>query len=549
MAKVELQGLLIEYNPTKQSEERTLDFRCGNSRFTDDVWDFKGFVKAPQWNDAKFKLDFTSFSKWESIKTTLKWYIASELNGNGFNTVRRKLDAFSHLRVFIDLERPDVSSFSDFDRYTLKEYFEYLLKRAKKLEKGKASDELATSISAVSQRKCAQVIKELLIRGGTKGWEVPNETTFIEPLYQTLIIENKDIKEGTKFGKTNKVLPDQEIIDNLIRNANIEIEEGDCLTGTSIILSSQMGLRITEVISVKEGCLSVIGGEYYLTYTTSKTTGEPIEVTSPANKLVVDAIRALEEKTKELRIEASSPYLFMARNRTKKGTPPVIASYSNWSKNRLKPFVQKYDIRNGKGEYLNLTHHYFRHIFATYALKSGMKIHDVAEMMNHKSILMTDTYDGNKGKKQESVKKILTGEIPVASTNTVVLEALQGDENPFKGTTADQFDKLRRALKVEILPHGVCLHHPLRGEPCEQDGACLGCGNFLASAIHLPVYEMRLTRVKKELETLGSDSSIYSSKLRYQMSRLERYVSDLSRQLAERELHMGDLEAAVTLDD
>ncbi|MEB6551524.1 hypothetical protein MXL46_21340, partial [Heyndrickxia sporothermodurans] len=146
--------------------------------------------------------------------------------------------------------------------------------------------------------------------------------------------------------------------------------------------------------------------------------------------------------------------------------------------------------------------------------------------------------------KQEVIKDILSGEIPVTTTNKIVLESLEGEENPFKGLTTDQVDKMRRALKIELLPHGMCLHHPMRGEPCEQDGVCLGCHEFIASARHLPVYEARLERVEQELNTLDNDKSIYTTKLRFQQGMLEKYVSDLQKKLAEKEFQEALLEVA-----
>ncbi|MBA4537645.1 tyrosine-type recombinase/integrase [Heyndrickxia sporothermodurans] len=521
---------LVDYTPSKSVKEA----RCGNNKFSDDIWDFKGFVEAPHWNDAKFRIDFTSFSQWESIKITIKKYIHSELLMNGFNSVKRKHSAFKQLIDFLN-ENHSIESFQDFTDNTIREYFQYLLK---------AISERGTPLSPMSIKKSAQVVKELLIRGGQRDWEVPTNTTKINSIYNELIINNKTLKEGTKFGVTNKVLPEEEVINSLIKTAREQLEKGeDVLTSASILLSTQLGLRISEVVLIQEGCLSVINGEYQITYLTSKTQKTPERVTRPANEIVVEAIRALEKHSKPLIRQFGEPYLFLTYTNRRKD-PITIASHSNWTAKRLNPFIKKHDLRDEKGNLLKLTQHYFRHIFATYALKGGMKLHDVAEMMNHKSIMMTETYDHTKGQKQEVIKDILSGEIPVTTTNKIVLESLEGEENPFKGLTTDQVDKMRRALKIELLPHGMCLHHPMRGEPCEQDGVCLGCHEFIASARHLPVYEARLERVEQELNTLDNDKSIYTTKLRFQQGMLEKYVSDLQKKLAEKEFQEALLEVA-----
>ncbi|MBB2482664.1 tyrosine-type recombinase/integrase [Bacillus sp. APMAM] len=283
--------------------------------------------------------------------------------------------------------------------------------------------------------------------------------------------------------------------------------------------------------------------------TTTKVDKTPVEVFLPANEIVVKAIDYLEEYSEPLRVESGLPYLFLTRNRNQKGYPIGIASYSNWTKNRLKPFIKKHDIRDENGKILELTSHYFRHIFATYALKSGMKIHDVAEILNHKSLAMTETYDHSDEEKQEVVKEILSGEVPVTSTNKVILESLEGDQNPFKGLTTENVDKMRRALKIELLPHGMCLHHPMRGEPCAQDGVCLGCTNFLASSKHLPIYEKRLNKVNQELESQRNGEGIYSTKLQYQKGKLEKYIQDLQEKMTKKEFQQAMLEVAVARDE
>jgi hypothetical protein len=221
---------LVDYEPSKLIEET----RCGNSKFSDDIWDFKGFVNAPHWHDAKFRINFISFNQWKPIKVTIKKYILSELLMNGFNSVVRKYSAFKQLKDFLH-ENPHIESFQDFTDNTIREYFQYLLK---------AISEKGTPLSPMSIRKSAQVVKELIIRGGKRDWEVSKNTTKIIGIYDELIISNKTLKEGTKFGVTNKVLPAEEVISNLIKKAREQLQKGeDVLTSASILLSCQLGLR------------------------------------------------------------------------------------------------------------------------------------------------------------------------------------------------------------------------------------------------------------------------------------------------------------------
>ncbi|WP_047980136.1 tyrosine-type recombinase/integrase [Ornithinibacillus contaminans] len=511
---------IVDDNPSSLE----IEWRCGNSKFNDDIWDFKGFVYAPHWNDAKFRIDFTVFNDWPNIKVTVKRYIMSELKMVVYNSVKRKYAAFSQLRKFLK-NKQHIQSFQDFTNNIVREYFEYLIN---------VDSVRGAPLSAQSITKSAQCVKDLLIRGSQRGWQVPRDSARINNIYDELIIRNNRVIEGTKLGKTNKVLPDSEIVDKLINLAREKIRKGeDVLVSAGILISTQLGHRISEVVLMEANRLSTINGEAHITFLTWKTKKELVWVTRPANEILVETIKALEKYSEPLRIKTGKPYLFIVKARNQKDRY-LIADHSNWGKNRLTPFIKKHGLRDEHGKPLKLTQHYFRHIFTTYALKGGMKIQDVAEMLGHASILMTETYDHTKHEKQEVIKGLLSGEIPISSSNKTVIQRIEGEENPFKGKTVEQIDKMRRSLKIELLPHGMCLHHPMRGEPCAQDGVCLGCNNFIASSNHLPIYEKRLERVDKELEK-NDENSIFSSKLRYQREKLSSYISDLERKMAESE--------------
>lgn len=239
-------GKLTDYDP-KQPDR---DYQCGNNKFSEDIWDFKGFLDQPTWNDKKFQLKFTVFFS-QSIRNCVKHYIASELLINGFNSVRRKLDSFKQLRDFVEVH--EIDSLRDFNKSVLRAYFEYVLS---------ATNDKGLPLSAVSRKKSAQVIQELLVRGSIREWEVPKESKYVRSMYQIMIIENKGIKEGTEFGKTNKVLPSNVVVDNLISISIESLKKGeDVLTAASILLTTQLGPRINEFLTIKTNCIKVINDE------------------------------------------------------------------------------------------------------------------------------------------------------------------------------------------------------------------------------------------------------------------------------------------------
>src|SRR5690606_16683300 len=268
--------------------------------------------------------------------------IMSELKMVVYNSVKRKYASFSQLRNFL-IEKPQVESFKDFTNNLVREYFEYLLN---------ANSVRGTPLSAQSIKKSAQSVKEVLIRGSQRGWEISGNTSKVNSIYDELIIRNNRIREGTKLGKTNKVLPEEEIVNNLISLAREQLKKGeDIIVSAALLISTQLGHRITEVVLMEANRLSVINGETHITFKTWKTKKELVWVTRPANEIVVEAIKALEKHSEPLRVKTGKPYLFLVKARNQKDTY-LIADHSNWTKNRINPFLKKHGLKDEKGNQL-----------------------------------------------------------------------------------------------------------------------------------------------------------------------------------------------------
>lgn len=98
--------------------------------------------------------------------------------------------------------------------------------------------------------------------------------------------------------KTNKTKPiPEDVFDKILYHA--VHDEKDVLTKAGIIIQSQTGLRINEVLSIQEGCVKRTADGYdYMEVTLGKTEkGEPIIHKVFINDLVKDAITELSEYT------------------------------------------------------------------------------------------------------------------------------------------------------------------------------------------------------------------------------------------------------------
>jgi len=506
MSDSSARSLLVDYQRA-QSER---DFRCGHSVFSDSAWDFYGLVDKPHWRRSQLGLSFRDWEHRPEMQQTIKHYIVSELlQGNTFSSVVRKLQGFARLRMFLE-DCPEMISFKQVTAETLRSYYEYLVT---------TNSVRGQPLMGQSVLKAAQVVKEILVRGSIRGWDVPEGTAYVEPLYDEIILKNKRVR-SSKVGHSDVILPSKETVDRILRCAQ---ETNDVITGASIILASQLGLRLSEVLTMEADCLQPIDGEMNIAIFTAKTHKEKIRRLLPANAWVVTAVERLSRHTVALREVSGLPYLFLFQ----KNGRIQIPTYKSWTKDRLMKFVKRHDIQEN-GQLVHLTSHVFRHIFSTEALEKGMKIQDVAEMLGHASIAMTESYSHMEDTIRERFAQVFSADNALAGKRAMLLKEQLSKTNPFQGRAIEDVDKLRKAMKIQVLPHGLCLHHPMRNEPCDGDGICRGCPNFITTLEFLPIHKARLAAVTKELAK--TTEGPYADKLRNHRDYLQGIITDLESQ-------------------
>lgn len=522
MVNTNINNTLFDYDPINKK----IDFRCGNSKFSDLEWDFNGYVDTPYLSGARLKIKFDKFKHKPAMMEVVKWYIHHQLTINKFSTVKRNYDGITLFIKFVDEFVPELDSFSDITQEILIMYFEYLL-NAKSETDGKP-------LSSTSIKKGALALKEILIKGATKGWDVPDDVSYVQKIYDDMIINNKEIKRNTKEidDKHKEKISDEKLIDLIVKTAVQDLKQNkNILVAGAVVITLQLGLRINEIITIETNCLVKIDGDMMIDTSTTKLHAERTEVLKPANELVILAVEKLEEYSEPLRKESGLPYLFLNRQRNKKGYPVGLVSHSNWNKNYLRPWLKEHNLVDKNGNLLDYTSHTFRHVFATYALKGGASIEVISELMNHKSIRGTKYYTHLL---QEDIKnrfsEILNENAIISGKKALQIKEKIKETQPFKGKTTDQVDKLRKAMKIEVLSHGLCLHHPMRNEPCLGDGVCLGCSNFITTPEFLEVHKERLTNVQRELSKAPSDGP-FESKLRNMERYLIEIIQDLESQL------------------
>jgi site-specific recombinase XerD len=514
--------LLIDYDPTKPD----IDFRCGNNMFSEIEWDFNGLISAKHLSGARLKMKFQFTAHRPEMAEVIKWFMVHELITGKFPTAKRSLDGIIRFIKFIDKRFPDVMSFLSVTPSLLKSYFEYLLE-AKNETTGKP-------LSGVSITKCGLAIKDILIKGNVKGWDVPADVRFVQGIYEEMIIFNKALKKDKHQAEQVVIdrINNENILDRIVKIAMNDLENDVHIpVAASVIISTQLGLRISELLNMFNASIEQVGGDSMLVYFTEKLHAEPVRVYKPANELVIYAVTKLQSYARPLQQESGLPYLFLGRKRNITGCPVSLVSHSNWNKNFLRPWIKKHQIYVQHGQFIDFTSHTFRHAFATYALKGGASIEVISELMNHKSIRGTTVYTHllQEDVKKQFAKVFHEGAI-ISGKKALQIKDKLKQQNPFRGKTMDQVDKLRRAMKIQVLSHGICLHHPMRNEPCAGDGVCMGCQNFLTTPDFLEVHKGRLDKIQKELETVPATGP-YEQKLKTIESYLVGIINDLEKQM------------------
>lgn len=481
----------------------------GNSKFTDDVWDLSPFITAKTTKDSHKKINF-DFIKNEDMKLTVKHYAYYRLGKvkpqTAFNDINGKLPIF--------IEYCDLNNINSFNELTKEVFLNYSLWL--KEEKGISSGYI----------RC-KTVEEIIKIGQIKGWNVPKTNIFVD----FTSLDLWDLKKSLKENKT-KPIP-EDIFDKILQCA---LKEKNILTKVGIIIQSQTGLRINEVLSIRQGCVHTTNDGYdYMEVTLGKTEkGEPIIHKVFINELVKNAIVELEEYTKDLRIESGLKELFIIRNYGIR-----VLNVGKWSEKRLPNFIKRWDIRDSKGNLYPLKSHQFRATFVRELIKQKVPIAHIMKQFAHISIEMTSHY---LTLQEEEVKEIYSDMILGKDSKIAGLRAKEIKtklDEQFRGKTEQEVDdivsNLSKSMSFNPLPTGVCLYDFRRGNCSDGDGCFFyNCPNYVTEVKFYPVLKQELDLMEKEMarhKELGQQRSWERQYVKYKY--LKPLVDSLEEQINE----------------
>lgn len=484
----------------------------GNSRFTDDAWDLRDFIPAKTTKESQKYLNF-GYIQNPNMKHAVKQYAYYKLGKAKPQTVRSLVNGL--LPAFVEFCAANgISSFSELTQELFLSY-NLWLKEEKK-------------VSQSHGYSCAHVLEEIIKIGQIKGWDVP-KTNIFRGITANQLWERK---RSLCTNKTKPIPPD--IFDKIMYHA--VHDEKNVMTKAGIIIQSQTGLRINEVLSIQEGCVKTTSDGYdYMEVMLSKTEkGEPIVHKVFINELVKDAIRELSEFTAPLRKESGLKELFLIRNHGIR-----VLNVVKWSENRLPHFIEKWNIRDKNGELYPLTSHQFRATFVRELVKQKVPIAMIMKQYAHVSIEMTSHYLTLQA---EEIKEVYSDMILSPESKIAGLRAkeIKGKlDNLFHGKTRDEIDniiaELTKTMSFNPLPTGVCLYDFRRGNCTDGDGCFMyNCPNYITEVQFYPILKKELDLLEAEmtrLKELGYERQWQVEYVKYKY--LKPLVEELEVQLHE----------------
>lgn len=512
---IDLKPALKDYYSRHMTEGTFVSWiMIGNSRYSDDIWDLRPFITAKSTKESQKYIRFEYISD-ADMKKTVKQYAYFKLGKTKPKTVRDYING--KFPMFI--EYCSINGIHSFADVTLEDYlnFNLWMKDEKKVATG-------TGFST------CHAVEEIIRIGQIKGWNVPQ---FHLPKTETA----NQLWNTKKSMRTNKTKPiPEDVFDKILYHA--VHDEKDALTKAGIIIQSQTGLRINEVLSIQEGCVKRTSDGYdYMEVTLGKTEkGEPIIHKVFINGLVKNAIAELTEHTAELRKESGLKELFLCRIKSQNNK---IAPYTetHWNDKKLRYFIERHDIRDNKGDLYPLTSHQFRSTFVRELIKRKVPIAMIMKQYSHISIEMTAHY---LTLQEEEVKEIYSDMILSPESKIAGLRAkeIKGKlDDLFHGKTEDEIDDvisgLAKTMSFNPLPTGVCLYDFRRGNCTDGDGCFFyNCPNYITEVQFYPILKDELDLLEKEmarLKELGQEPAYQVQAVKYKY--LKPLVESLEVQL------------------
>lgn len=525
--------------------------KIGESSFTDDIWDISSFRlnKTAGVHSANF-LKFKPLLPYPKILELVKRYCYIRFSQVKPVTVVQEYNSFIGKFVqFIEMKKIDTLELFTKDLFL---EFNLWLKQLQEQNNyqatymSKIAHFLYSTISTAQSFEFDYAPKSSIELGVSlfDWWNVnklnknirqngPKHRNIPIEIWQTIIArawKEDDIKKEIKSGVSK----------GLFRVNNAKF---------GILIQAHTGLRISEVLYLKTGCVEKDKHDkYWLTTQIEKTESEPVDHKILIPKSIYELILKLELLTKPLRDELEdSNYLFYILQKQNRNTDgiarrfkPVTLESGKWNYYNLTPFLERNEISktfvNDQREEIKISSHCFRHTYAKIAVtQSNVNPVVLQTHFKHLSIEMTMHYLSST--KEELRNSYIEG---MFKSDSIFTQGSTGEEfkkkiTQFKAVQSFEeiTDSLSKLYGLNPLPFGLCLYDFKRGH-CPHIGvkSCysINCKDFVSNETFLDNFVNESEVLKQHIEKCSSNGQIIEvKKAKFELSKVNEVISEINK--------------------
>lgn len=342
-----------------------------------DRWDIRNLQKYGITYNKSITHYFIDFNKINNlaIRKEIKKYLKQRLITNNkfsWSTARKYLDILPNFVNYICELEPPWNDLKGLERHHIEKYIEWLNIYAK--ESLNRKDANPKNYIAENLKCIQKLLSDIQIR----EYDIAPTKNI-----KTLIFPGDKPKIPKKSNDQIDYVPDsvlEQLFDN-INNLHREVIP-------VIYIMFKTGLRISDVLGLKQDCLVKLNNKFWIETDIEKTyvEGHRIPIDDELAKMLV----VLIDSAKTYSSEDNNPknYIFVRYNGSRKGKP-----YSqSWVQQQLNILSTEYNITDELGNRYHFKNHSFRHTYAIKMLNGGADILTVQELLAHASPEMTMRY-------------------------------------------------------------------------------------------------------------------------------------------------------------
>jgi integrase len=295
-----------------------------------------------------------------------------------------------------------------------------------------------------------------------------------------------------------------------------------------IQLLFETGLRISDVLGLKQDCLVKLNGKYYIEADIEKTYVQGHRI--PIDDELASILAVLIDKSIKNSNDDNNPekYIFVRYRGSRKGKPFL----QEWVRTQLNTLAKAKNITDENGNLFYFKPHQIRHTYAVKMLNSGADILTVQELLAHASPEMTLRYakllDDTKRK---AFEKVIKQGVFSFNLNGEVREVKPDEDIP-----SDILETLWRDHKLNAIdnPYGTCRARINGNCPYAEEPPCLTCnGGSPCKDLAIGFSDLDIQKYELLIKTTTKTIEVAEQHGRYDMveknkKNLERYEKILN---------------------